>query len=104
MEKKVAPIKASEIDKVRHQAIPDVVVEAFNELILKNFSSGSATVMQDDVAKLIVQKGLKRQDIFDNHWLDVEDLYRKNGWKVDYDKPGYNESYNAYFVFSAKTK
>ena len=60
--------------------------------------------MQDDVAKLIVQKGLKRQDIFDNHWLDVEDLYRKNGWKVDYDKPGYNESYNAYFVFSAKTK
>ena len=104
MEKKVAPIKASEIDKVRHQTIPDVVVEAFNELILKNFSSGSATVMQDDVAKLIVQKGLKRQDIFDNHWLDVEDLYRKNGWKVDYDKPGYNESYNAYFVFSAKTK
>lgn len=41
-----------------------------------------------------------RQFIFDKHWLDIEDTYRKAGWNVEYDKPGYCENYDAYFVFS----
>ena len=45
---------------------------------------------------------LKRADVFSNHWLDVEDIYREQGWNVEYDKPTYNETYDAYFVFSVK--
>lgn len=32
-------------------------------------------------------------------WLDIEDHYRKAGWKVTYDKPAYCENYDAYFKF-----
>lgn len=104
MEKKVMPIKASEITKIRHQAIPDAVIEAFNKLILKDFSAGSAKVKQDDVVSLITGKGLSRKEIFDNHWLDVEDLYRKNGWTVKYNSPCRDENFDSYFLFSIKTK
>ena len=79
---------------------PDAVFDAFNELIAQKFSGGSATIKQDDVVALMVQKGLDRQEIFDKGWLDVERVYRSQGWKVQYDKPGYNESYAANFTFS----
>jgi hypothetical protein len=41
----------------------------------------------------------RQQVIFDNHWLDIEDHYRKAGWKVTYDKPSYYEDYDAFFKF-----
>jgi hypothetical protein len=102
MPKKVVPIKPHDIVREKSKHIPPAVIEAFNELIAKGFSGGSARVVQDDVVKLIVEKGFKRSDIFDNGWLDVEEIFEKNGWKVEYDKPGYCETYEAYFVFSAK--
>ena len=43
-----------------------------------------------------------RQELFDNHYLDIEPAYRNAGWKVEFDKPGYNETYDSYFVFSKK--
>lgn len=45
---------------------------------------------------------IDRQEIFDNCWLDVEDIFEEVGWKVVYDKPGYNESYPANFEFTKK--
>lgn len=32
----------------------------------------------------------------------LDAVYEKAGWKVSYDKPGYNESYDPYFKFTAK--
>lgn len=45
---------------------------------------------------------VNRGDVFAQHWLDIEDVYRAEGWIVDYDKPAYNQSYRAYFVFKKK--
>lgn len=104
MANKVKPIKVSEIDNRKNEAIPDVVFEVFNELIAKNYSEGSSRIYQKDAVKLMVEKGLDEDDIFDNHWLDVEGIYRKAGWKVEYDKPGYCETYDAYFVFSKRSR
>lgn len=102
MDKKVAPIKPSEVAKRKQETMPDAVLESFNELIAEDFSNGSATVIQKKVVALMIAKGLKRDDIFDKGWLDVEGIYRKAGWKVEYDKPGFNESYEAKFIFSSK--
>jgi hypothetical protein len=96
------PITPSEVAAKKQTGFPDQVLEAFNELIAKNFSGNSATVSQDEVVKLMVKKGLKSYDIYDNNWLDVEGVYEKAGWKVVYDKPGYNEDYGAFFVFKKK--
>lgn len=98
------PIRPSEVANLKRTVIPSEVIEAFNELILKDFAAGSATVIQKEVVKLAEQKLKLSQPKphFDMHWLDVEDMYRAEGWKVKYDKPAYCENYDAFFVFSKK--
>jgi hypothetical protein len=44
--------------------------------------------------------GMERAEVFSKHYLDFEDVYRKQGWKVYFDRPGFNESYTATFTFS----
>lgn len=98
------PIKPSQAVSLKKSTIPDEVIDAFNELIAKNLSGNYSSFTQDQVVKLIVSKGIPSNEIYENHWLDVEDIYRKEGWSVEYDKPGYNESYAASFTFKVKTK
>ena len=100
---KVKPITPKEVTEKRDSSIPDGVLKAFNDLITKHWTGSSATIKQDEAAKLAA-KNLKcsTEKLYDNHWMDVEPIYRKAGWSVKYDKPGYNESYEAYFVFSKK--
>lgn len=95
------PISPKDIVQEKEKVIPYFVVEAFNELIVKNFYDGASTVLQKDVVNLIIKKAplVKEHEIFDNRWLDIEDLYSKAGWEVIHDKPGYNESYKPYWVF-----
>lgn len=98
------PITPSEARKRTH--IPDVVIQAFNECIQRGLGTHTADVKQSEVAARILQldPDMTRQQIFDNHWLDVEDVYREAGWKVEYDKPGYNEPGEAIFRFTLPTK
>lgn len=102
MANKVSPIKPGEVVKEKEKSIPDAVFEAFNQLIAENFNGYSATVLQKDVVALMKEKGVNIGEAYKKGWLDVEDIYRKAGWKVEYDKPGYNESYDASFEFSRK--
>lgn len=41
-----------------------------------------------------------RDQIFTQGWLDVEHLYRAQGWVVRFDRPAYNETFLACFYFS----
>ncbi len=69
---------------------------------LRHFNGRHSRILQKDVIARIIasEPELTSQQIFDNHWLDIEDLYRKVGWKVKYDKPAYCESYDASFEFT----
>lgn len=80
--------------------IPDEVFVAFNGLIAQKYSKGRATVMQNAVLERLAELEVDRAKVFENRWLDVEDSYRTQGWDVEYWKPGFNESGNAYFTFS----
>jgi len=100
MASKVKPIKPGDVEKLRAVSIPDVVLEVFNAMIAKKWNGSYAVVKQDDVMAVLEEKGLARKEVYENHWLDVEDSYRMSGWKVFYDKPAYCESYDAYFKFS----
>lgn len=98
----VKPLSPSEVAKAKIDAIPDGVIEAFNELIAKGFDGKTATVRQDAAVKLICKKMKVRSDkVFENDWLDVEPYFRRVGWTVNYDKPGYNENYEATYEFIA---
>lgn len=99
-EQVVRPITPAEVAGHKIDQIPELALEAFNELIVQHSEDGHATFKQSDVVALMVEKGLDHDEIFEKGWLNVEDLYREVGWKVTYDKPGYNETYPATFTFS----
>lgn len=101
--------KALTPQDVREKAgshIPSEVIDAFNELILENSErSGvqfTARVMQDRVVTRIFEKlpTTNRQEILTKGWLDIELVFERAGWTVVYDKPSYNESYEASFTFT----
>ncbi len=95
------PIRPDEINGTKLHSIPSQVIEAFNELITQKYNEGRAVVKQDDVIRLIqIKMGRSRENIFSEGLLNVEGIFREAGWKVEYDKPGYNETYPATFTFS----
>jgi len=101
-EKVVRPITPSEVAGLQKELLPPEVLESFNRFIGENLLEGYAEVRQDDVVNDLVARGINRAEIFSRGWLNVEDIYREAGWNVEYDKPGYNESYPATFMFSVK--
>lgn len=105
------PIGPDDIAEHKLKTLPSYDVEAWNEIIAKNYSGSSSIVKQDDAIELIQEKyriahdsydGRSRQMIFDEKWLEIEPLYEAEGWKVEYDKPDYNETYGAFFTFRKK--
>jgi hypothetical protein len=84
-------IKPSEVIQYKKEkVIPEYVLDAFNFLIAKNFGSNSSRFTQDSVVEEILKKspeGVTKEYLFDNHFLDIEDIYRDAGWRVEYDKP-----------------
>jgi len=95
------PITPNEVVEAKIAAVPDAVFEVFNDLIAKAWNGRSATVFQKDVVDTLeMDYAFARDDIYDNHWLDVEPAYIEAGWKVEYDSPGYNETYPATFKFT----
>jgi len=96
------PITPKEAAEQKVASIPEAVIEAFNELIAKEFRAGTATVLQGDVVQLASSKMGVSPANFDYDDLNVEPMYRKAGWKVEYDKPGFNETYPATFKFTKR--
>lgn len=92
------PIKPSEISK----KIPEEVIRVINDLITLHFRDGADTVYQDDIMDILPCKlNMTRREIFNENYLDIEDLYSKY-WNVIYHKPPYFEDWEAYFVFKEK--
>lgn len=96
--------------KKRVETIPDYVIDAFNDLLTENYQEDEtimfAYIEQEDVIRKILEYSkddeLTREIIFKKHYLDIENLYRNNGWEVDYKKPMADEYFKAYFVFKSK--
>jgi hypothetical protein len=105
----IKPITPDQVGAMKLQVMPSQVIEAFNQIIAEAYSSRSksARLMQNKVVERILMlcaddHTVTEDTIFDNNWLDVEILFEEAGWKVSYDKPGYNESYEASWTFRAK--
>lgn len=108
MKNMVKPISPSEIVGKKKTLFPDEVIEAFNELIAKDFLNGESRVNQEDAVDLIMQKMMAngkevtRNQIFKMSWLDIEDIYRQEGWVVEYNKPVYyaGEDFEPHWIFT----
>jgi hypothetical protein len=108
--REVKPITPQEAEEARKNAVPSFVIEAVNKLLKKKWNGKEAIITQEEIISEIkpsnvlgLENGVRfRGAVFSNHWLDFEDLYRESGWKIEYDKPSYCESYKAYFKFTKK--
>ena len=102
----VEPIRPSEVKVV----IPDFIIQAVNELIEDKWNGEEAVIEQDEILDKVVDTDqdsptyCTRDKIFKKGWLDFEDLYRKAGWCVVYERPAYYETWDAYFKFTKKQK
>lgn len=96
----VQAIKPSEIAQAKQKAIPDVVIEVVNDILARKFTAGRATIKQKEIVnELVANHGMTVDQIYSNGYLNFEEIYRAQGWKVKYDKPAYCENYDAYFEF-----
>ena len=93
------PIRPEDVVTHKQVGIPPGVFSVFNDLIAENYKNGRAQILQGSVVERLVGVGFVRDEIFRRGWLDVEAIYREAGWFVDYDKPGYNETYEPFWVF-----
>ena len=115
----VQPIKPADVVEAKKKYIPDFVIEAVNKCIAKHLYDGRAQFTVEEVVDLIVNtkypphrmtdmggdtEALEfRRSLFTNRWLDIEAIYRANGWSVTFDRPAYNETYKAFWIFKAKS-
>jgi hypothetical protein len=100
MAQAITPLEAQESEG---QQIPAFVINSFNRIIKNKFSGGRAQfTMNEVVAEIQKDSSHTRQFLFDKGWMDVEPVFRAQGWKVVYDQPAYNESYAATYTFSVK--
>lgn len=92
------PLSPSEVEQKK---LPSFVIEAVNSLLMKktHFTQGELVQAIFDYAP----KRITSSDIYDNNWLDIEYTYEQAGWNIRYDRPGYNETYEANFTFTPKT-
>ena len=105
--KKVKPITPDEIVNNLENIIPSSIILAVNQLLIEKYrGDGEVSVKQKDIIEraISIDESLTSNIIFEKKYMDFEDLYRKSGWSVSYDKPGYNENYDAYFIFNKKKK
>lgn len=101
----IKPITPTEAGRIKFKNLPPQVIKAWNELIAKNFDGKESIVYFSDAVTQLVKacNNLKtREEIIDSGYLDIESVYRNFGWTVVFDKPGYNETYKAKYIFKVK--
>jgi hypothetical protein len=98
----IAPIRPEDVPQLKKLVMPPAVIETFNSIIAKHYLNGKSNFTKDEVVKALEEKGMSRHDIYDNKWLDIEDLYRAEGWHVRYQSSGYSGDTKAMYYFTAK--
>jgi len=97
------PITPAEAEAQRVTVIPDEVLEAFNQMIIKNLEGDRSSFKLREVADLAASNmQCQHKYLYDNKWLNVESVYRRAGWKVKFDSPSIGDNYDAYFVFTKR--
>lgn len=99
----IEPIKPSDIPVAKLYAIPESVIQVVNDILARRFvsSGGRVIIKQKEIVnELVANHGLTASHIYSNDYLNFEEIYRANGWRVKYDKPAYCENYDAFFEFA----
>jgi len=98
----VKPFTPAEAKASQANYIPDEIITVVNSFLAQRASSKSINITQEEVIEALKELEFNISQLFSKNMLDFEAAYRKAGWKVEYDKPAYNETHAAYWTFTAK--
>jgi hypothetical protein len=93
----IEPITPAQARLSHETVIPSVVIEAINRLLSRHYNDKRIIIELSQLKTEIAITGFNIQ--MQNQWLDFENIYRKQGWRVVRDIPGYNESYETFWEF-----
>jgi len=95
-------ITPDKIQMASRKKIPEHIIDSVSEMIAATWDGNRARFTQKDLMDLVLDKSETptRHQIFEQKLFDFEYIFRREGWVVEYDKPGYNESYDATFTFA----
>jgi hypothetical protein len=101
---RVEPIKPKDIIDNLDDIIHPAVIKAVNTLLKEQYRGGTTRITLKEISKKAKEicPELTTKEMEDKKHLDFEPVFRKAGWKVTYDQPGWDESYDSFFEFSAK--
>ena len=85
----IKPISPSDIPTTKEDAIPFVVIQVVNVLIVEHFSNGRAIVP----TKSICDRVAFALGTIDDEFLNIEENYSQAGWNVTHHKFGNNSYY-----------
>lgn len=91
------PLKPGQLATYQRQRLPGHVIKIWNDLIMDNWDGTSSKILVYEAKKM-----LSKLDGFNISWLSIEELYKANGWKVEYIKPDFTENFEAYWIFRSK--
>ena len=99
---KIKPISPKELINVDPD-IHESMIVVINKM-LTHFDGIYLVLYQEKIieAFLKLEPDISRDEIFDNGWLNFVGLYRRAGWDVAVDQPGYDESYETNYRFRIK--
>ena len=104
------PFSPAQIKEKFLNEFDPLMIDAVNNLLAKNWNDYQITLKQDEIMREYLRLRRKAgrpttsQRVYESNGMDFEDVFRKKGWEVDHDQPGYCENYDAFFVFKPKKK
>lgn len=96
------PFTPAEARAAQIKRIPPEVVAVFNEALAEGIGDGKSVVLRvADMATRVADKtGISRDALFANKYLDIEPLFREQGWKVKWEGNDFGDG--GYWLFEVK--
>jgi len=83
---------------------PPSVFKVMRELVASKLVENKAIVTQEEAVNAISKKlKCSKAAVVTRHYLEIEDVFRQEGWDVKYRKPGFNEKFEANFRFKKRS-
>lgn len=85
------------------QALPDAVIETFNEELVRLFNGTSASLREKHLLSLLDKKGVNSKNVVEQRWLkQASELYKERGWNVVVRDCGGEDNYDIHYQFSLR--
>lgn len=83
------------------QALPDAVVETFNEELVRLFNGKTASIREKNLLAILEKKSVQSKNVLEQRWLkQASELYKERGWKVVERDCGGEDSYDIHYQFA----